>query len=601
MKLFTSAALLLSACIIRQADASIDCSLISKQATEDFAPDPCQHFGGGDHESYIDWLSKTDNAYPNSAFLLGSDPDEEQSGAAVHWNIDDEYLYIAVAARASGWVGFGISEAGGMLGTDMVLFEAANPDVLIDAYTNDDRFPQTDDCASDWEMIESHVDLDGFIVFEAKRKLDTQDPQDKPILDDSSSLVAPHRVIAAWGDSQQVGYHGLDVARGAIRFYGGADEEVVFNAAMDRNAEGSALMIANQFTIPAVDTIYQPFCFSRQHLIDEGVPDTTDKLNIVGWSPQVEKGNEAFVHHYVVTASTNPNACNGTEDDVDQDFIEMVYVWAPGEKGIAFPDFLGAPLFGDDGFQAFEMEIHYNNPTLVEGVVDNSGVRLYWTSEEKEQEIGIMNIGDPLIGVYGEPVGQGLSVHQFECPSSCSALAGQEVTVLREYLHMHEVGLRMTNEQIRDGEVLRSANVEFWEFAQNGNAVVQQDSFTVMPGDSFRTSCYYEDQQGDRTFGLASAEEMCMAFLYYHPRVSLNLGEFSTSWFCGYGIPIPQCEATYEKRVIESKEELNRQYAVKNSACAIVDSVSEEDDSGSASSTYLAGAGVVGALGALLL
>lgn len=241
------------------------------------------------------------------------------------------------------------------------------------------------------------------------------------------------------------------------------------------------------------------------------------------------------------------------------------------------------------------------NPTLVEGVVDTSGVRFYWTSEEREQEIGIMNVGDPLIGAFGEPVGQGLSAHQFECPSSCSTLAGQEVTVLREYLHMHETGLRMTNEQIRDGEVLRSANVEFWEFEQNGNAVVQQDSFTVKPGDSFRTTCYFEDQEGDRTFGLASSEEMCMAFLYYHPRVSLNLGEFSTSWFCGYNIPIPQCAATYEKRTLESKDELNRQYAIENAACAVVESTSEEDGSGSASFACLAGAGVAGVLGALLL
>ncbi|KAL3908590.1 MAG: hypothetical protein SGILL_008427 [Bacillariaceae sp.] len=601
MKLF-AATLLLIASSMQGASALIDCSIVARAADE-FGPDrvaACDHFLATNHESYLEWVERMDNAYPNSVFLKGQDPDRPEDGAAVHWKIDEDYLYLAVAARATGWVGFGIREAGGMQGTDMVLFEAANPNVLIDAYTNDERFPQPDDCASDWEMVESHLDLEGFLVFEARRLLDTKDPQDKKILDDSSALVAPHRVISAWGDSEQVGYHGLNVARGAMRFHGGADEEATFKAAMDRNAEGSVEILAKSFTIPAEDTIYQPFCFSRQDLIDQGLPDTPNKLNIIGWEPLVQAGNEPYVHHYVVTASTQPS-CNRTDEELDTDFIEMVYVWAPGEKGIVFPETLGAPLFGDDGFQAFEVEIHYNNPTLVEGVVDNSGVRFYWTSEEREEEIGIMNIGDPLIGVFGEPVGQGLSMHQFECPSSCSSLASQEVTVLREYLHMHEVGLRMTNEQIRDGAVLRTANVEFWEFEQNGNAVVQQDPFTVKPGDSFRTTCYYEDQAGDRTFGLASAEEMCMAFLYYHPRQKFNLGGFEVSWFCGYGLPIPPCEATYQKKMLESKEELFREFATVNTQCAIVGSDLDEEDGGSVTSAGLAGAAVAGALGAMLL
>jgi hypothetical protein len=164
---------------------------------------------------------------------------------------------------------------------------------------------------------------------------------------------------------------------------------------------------------------------------------------------------------------------------------------------------------------------------------------------------------------------------------------------------MHEVGLRITNEQMRDGKVLRSAHVEFWEFAQNGNAVVQQDSFVLKPGDTFRTTCYYEDQAGDRTWGLASSEEMCMAFLYYHPRQRFNVGGFETSWSCGYNLPIPPCQATYEKRMLESKDELHREFAIANSQCAI--SESNEEDGGSVSSVMFAGAVAAGSLGAMLL
>jgi Copper type II ascorbate-dependent monooxygenase, C-terminal domain len=292
-----------------------------------------------------------------------------------------------------------------------------------------------------------------------------------------------------------------------------------------------------------------------------------------------------------------------TEEALQMDFMEMTYVWAPGEKGVAFPDFLGVSILGDSGFQAFEVEIHYNNPTLDQGVVDNSGVRFYWTSEPREQEIAIMSVGDPFVGAFGQPVGTGLSVHQFECPGSCSELAGQEVTVLREYLHMHQVGLRITNEQIRDGEVIHTASVEHWEFHQNGNAAVQQGSFVVQPGDGFKTSCYYNDADGSKTFGLASAEEMCMAFLYYYPRRTFDLGQgFNSSWLCGFDMFFPQCEATYEKRALDSIEELNRQYAVANPQCPHTSDAQGDHDSSSFSTTLgLVVASVIGAFVALMV
>lgn len=173
---------------------------------------------------------------------------------------------------------------------------------------------------------------------------------------------------------------------------------------------------------------------------------------------------------------------------------------------------------------------------------------------------------------------------------------------------MHEAGLRMTNEQIRNGEVIRSGNVEHWDY-QSGLAAIQQGSFTIQPGDSFRTTCYYEDPDGTRKFGYAATEEMCMAFFYYYPRQTFDLDGFSAAWFCGYDIPINPCQATYEKLALDSKEELNRQYAISNPRCEAVQppltdgQTSDEGDSGSytlASSIGLAGVVVIGTLKTLL-
>jgi hypothetical protein len=183
-------------------------------------------------------------------------------------------------------------------------------------------------------------------------------------------------------------------------------------------------------------------------------------------------------------------------------------------------------------------------------------------------------VGDPDVSLYGQPVGNGFSLHQFECPGSCSTLAIAdlpEVTVLREYLHMHKTGARITNEQIRDGEVVRTGKIEYWEFDQNGNAAVQQDPFVIKPGDGFRTSCYYTANE-DTVFGLSSQEEMCMAFLYYHPRIQVKVEDlpFDLSWICAYDIGFPLCDNTYEKTTLNDSEDLERTFGISNSECSAV-------------------------------
>jgi hypothetical protein len=64
---------------------------------------------------------------------------------------------------------------------------------------------------------------------------------------------------------------------------------------------------------------------------------------------------------------------------------------------------------------------------------------MYWTSQPRQEQIGIMSTGDPVVGMYGLPVGVGVTKHEFECPSSCSSYLDGEVTVLREYLHVSDI------------------------------------------------------------------------------------------------------------------------------------------------------------------
>lgn len=270
------------------------------------AASPDTFFGGeGNNDGYLDWYDEVgDNHYSASTFLPSADNDP-LNGVAIHWKIVGDYLELAVAARAKGWLAFGLAEAGAMEGADMVLYEDATPDILVDAYNLEARYPIDDEC-NDWELIDSRMTSDDFMVWEGRRLLDTKDGQDRPIIDDSNLDVAPHRVIAAWGDTPTRSYHDLNRARGSIRFFGEVDELALFAERMERDATGSFVIQAVDFPIKTQETDYVPFCVSKQDILDQGVPDM-GTVNVIGFEAFVDEDTVPFVHHFTVRGSLETN------------------------------------------------------------------------------------------------------------------------------------------------------------------------------------------------------------------------------------------------------------------------------------------------------
>ena len=123
--------------------------------------------------------------------------------------------------------------------------------------------------------------------------------------------------------------------------------------------------------------------------------------------------------------------------------------------------------------------------------------------------------------------------------------------------HHHLSGVRMVNEQFRDGVKVREGSIEVWEFDQQGNAAVPQQPFEIVPGDSFRTSCYYRVSSGT-TFGLGSQEEMCIAFMFYYPRQLI----FNTfPWFCAHGLDdFEACNSPHEFEILSSEMAMGRYF-----------------------------------------
>jgi len=223
-----------------------------------------------------------------------------------------------------------------MLGSDMALFTANRPNEIVDAHVVDQPVPTPDECQEDWILINSTItsgpvaqerqdqqDSEDFIMFEVRRKLNTEDPQDLPLINDKDIVIPEQRIIAAWGDTDEVGYHGANVARGSIRVFKQDIQGFDFDETMATESDGYFFIGAKDYEIPTNDTTYADFCFSRADLIAQGVPDSNETMSVIGFRPVVQEGeSSSMVHHYVVTGFFNASedVCTGEARGMD-----MVY------------------------------------------------------------------------------------------------------------------------------------------------------------------------------------------------------------------------------------------------------------------------------------
>jgi len=306
---------------------SLFAKVVALLAVACHASDPSTYFGGSNHQEYLDWVNSADfiDQYPASLYFSPTPSDElgEDEGLALHWNIvkneaDDRlsYLQIAVAVRAmGGWVGFGLAEAGGMKGADVMLFESENPYTVRDAHILQERLPITDDC-QDWELIgESALQEGGFLMVQARRLLNTGDTQDKVVIADDSTYQLPTRIIGAWGNTTTTAsYHGPRRIRGVVRFHrlpsaikGEGDpllrEYDLFQQKMASDADGYFEIRNKNHTIAAEVTVYHDFCITWRELLAQNVPDVP--LHIIGFEPLLEASTAQYWHHFSLSGKAD--------------------------------------------------------------------------------------------------------------------------------------------------------------------------------------------------------------------------------------------------------------------------------------------------------
>ena len=122
-------------------------------------------------------------------------------------------------------------------------------------------------------------------------------------------------------------------------------------------------------------------------------------------------GNEPFAHHITVMACFHPNPhlldkhLNSEGSDCSDsanmptDFshcFNPYFMWGVGGGPFLLPKDVGFPLGDVPSHTYLMLNIHYDNPELVEGVVDSSGLEFYYTKTYRKFEAFTLSVGSPL-------------------------------------------------------------------------------------------------------------------------------------------------------------------------------------------------------------
>ncbi|XP_076044750.1 uncharacterized protein LOC143027356 [Oratosquilla oratoria] len=270
------------------------------------------------------------------------------------------------------------------------------------------------------------------------------------------------------------------------------------------------------------------------------LPERKRKTQAIGYVPLVDETNVAHVHHMILYECHLPNSHllmeKWTSHAGSQCYMNMppswymcntpIISWAIGSQGEMYPDHVGYPLGEDNqGATYFLLEIHYDNPDFKSGIVDNSGLRLYYTERLRKYDAGILTVGHNVRPDLIIPPGTRWTTTG-HCTKDCLAksLPNEGVKVFSAVLHSHLLGKSITLRHIRKGRELpfafQDTNYDF-----NYQQVrIPPSEISLLPGDHLITECLYDSgRRAKPTYGgFGTEDEMCLVFLGYYPRMELS-------------------------------------------------------------------------------
>uniref|UniRef100_A0A8C0Y1I5 Monooxygenase, DBH-like 1 n=2 Tax=Cyprinus carpio TaxID=7962 RepID=A0A8C0Y1I5_CYPCA len=411
----------------------------------------------------------------------------------IKWGFDESTITFEVQVETRGYIGFGLSPTGAMSSSDIVIGGVLNGSpYLLDYYTDSNRKVHKDALQSYQLLYGRENDTHTVLAF--SRNLQTCDDNDKVI---TGSTV---RVIWAF-HAEDVGvsgpvYHGTNRGRKSLRL----------------------LNPGTSSSIPAGTAFFD--------LQNEEI------------EPMIQKGHENLVHHillYQCDSNLNKSEINRGHEcyhpNMPDSFFTcetVLFAWAIGGEGFTYPPHAGMSIGTSTDPVYVQMEIHFDNPSLQRGIVDSSGLRLYYSPSLRRYDAGVIETGVWVSLYHMLPPGMQDYITEGHCTQEClqeslDSEMASGIHVFAVLLHAHLAGRAIKARHFRQQVELQPlASDDQFDFNFQEFQPLSQERI-ILPGDSLITECRYNTKgRMNMTWGgLSTRDEMCLSYLLYYPRVNL--------------------------------------------------------------------------------
>ncbi|XP_078608050.1 DBH-like monooxygenase protein 1 homolog isoform X2 [Branchiostoma floridae x Branchiostoma japonicum] len=466
--------------------------------------------------------------FTNNAYL------DEAMNVFLQWRRDETTVTMQLEVQTRGMVAIGFSPNGNMPGSDIFagyVGDDGQP-YFHDFYAEAQEHPVYDGDSNQnyYDVLATENDTHTIVCF--TRRIVLCDSNDKTVNNGTN------RVIWAWHaddptDERSLLYHGA-TNRGSRSL------QILYprtEQALPDDVQTLELLNVN-YSVPGNrHTTY--LCRGIK------IPDLGGKKHLIRWEPVIQPGNEGAVHHFVLyTCGQEPadlDAHDGQEGICYSNMPDEWYhctitllAWAIGGTGFNLPQNAGISI-GDTNDPKFLMlETHYDNPDMRDDIVDSSGLRLYLTSTLRTNEVGVLQVAVEVRQSQKIPPGSASHTTVAHCYSECLQQGMEDVSasalnVFAAFPHAHLAGRTVNIRHVRGANELQEIfKDEFYDFNYQ-ETVPLEETRQVLPGDSILMECTYDTtDRSDVTYGgLATANEMCIAWLLYYPKMALTRCE---SW-----------------------------------------------------------------------
>ncbi|KAI4539263.1 hypothetical protein MJG53_008994 [Ovis ammon polii x Ovis aries] len=374
------------------------------------------------------------------------------------WGPRGGRLAFRLEVRTAGYVGFGFSSTGAMAAADIVVGGVARGrPYLQDYFTNANRELRKD--AQQDYHLEYAMENSTHTVIEFARELHTCDLNDKSITESTVRVIWAyhHEDVGEAGPK----YHESNRGTKSLRLLNPEKTNMLSTAVPYFD------LVNQDVPIPNKGTTYWCQMFK--------IPMLQEKHHVIKVEPVIQKGHESLVHH-ILLYQCSSNFSDSVLDDghecyhpnMPDAFLTcetVIFAWAIGGEGFSYPPHVGLSLGTPLDPHYVLLEVHYDNPTYKEGLIDNSGLRLFYTADIRKYDAGVIEAG--------------LWVSLF---------------------HTIPPGLP--------------------DFRSEGHCTLE----CLEEGDNLITECRYNTKDRARMTwgGLSTRNEMCLSYLLYYPRINLT-------------------------------------------------------------------------------